>query len=398
AGFELAINVLLADGAFEPALRAADAYAAVAVPPRERERKADVLSAWATALQKDRQPPAAWKDKFKAAADEFAALAAFQPKPDGKVEVLRRAAALYRQADSPEAAVGHLKEAVKLPGVPDALVGPLWVELADALIAAKQTDEVWKVFNEAMSTHSAATVTRYRLARQFIDSRHPELVKLGRGLLEQIAGKQNVTPAEREFHERALNELANDLIRQGNFADAETRLRSQLAQYKDGPEAQLARLQLGVCLLQRAAQTPAPDPKRTAIQNDALAIFKGLVAECDQAERVNKRLTEREAWLRLQSSVRVLQVYQQMGRPNDLLAGARPLLDRHQGTVDELIILSLMYHAYLQFDKQAEGERYAALTRERMKEAFDKLPAAAFRQPTGEYSREYWAKVWRLAP
>ncbi|HEY1190408.1 MAG TPA: hypothetical protein VGE74_22430, partial [Gemmata sp.] len=239
AAFELAITTLLADRAFEPALRAAETYAAVAPAGREREKRADVLAAWGGALKS----PGEAAPKFRAAADEFAALAAFQPKTDGKLEMLRRAAMLYRQADEPALAVGRLKEALKLPNVPEQFVGPTSVELADAMLAAGQTGDVWPVFKEILAGGGlTATATRYRLARQFVDSRHQGLVPVGRALFEQIANQQNVSPAEREYHERALTELANDLIRQGNFADAEFRLRSQLELYKNGPEAQLARL------------------------------------------------------------------------------------------------------------------------------------------------------------
>lgn len=387
AAFELAVNTLLADGAFEPALKAADVYRTVSAPGREREKRADVLAAWGTALKKSGGDAA---PKLKAAADEFAALAAFQPKTDGKLEMLRRAAALYRQADEPAAAVLRLKEAAKLPGIPEPVTGPLWVELADAMLAAKQTDEVWKIFNEIMATAGeASTATRYRLARQFVDSRHPGLAPVGRALFEQIAKQQNVSQGEREFHERALTELANDLIRQGNFADAEARLRTQLSIYPNGPEAPLARLLLGVCLLQKAAAGGAA-PDVANMRTEALTAFKQIVADCDAAERRNGKLNEREEMLRLQAALRVLQAYHQMMKPQELLSEAAPLLDRYKGTVEELIVFSLMYHAF----KQSGKPDLALHTRDRMKEVFDKLPPSAFPAKTGEYSRDYWPKVW----
>ncbi len=356
AAFELAVTTLLADGAFEPALRAADAYTAVSAAGRDREKRADVLAAWGASLKKTNEAEA--KPKLRDAADEYAALAAFQPKTDGKVDMLRRAASLYRQADEPASAVVRLKEAVRLPDIPEPVAGPLYVELADAMIAAKQTDDVWKVFNEILALPgSASTATRYRLARQFVDSRHTGLVPVGRALFEQIAKQENVAPDEREFHERALTELANDLIRQGNFADAEARLRTQLKIYPNGLEAQLARLLLGVCLLQRAAAPNAPDAVK--MRAEAVAVFKEIVKACDDAERRNGgKLTEREGWLRLQAALRVLQTYQQMKTAQasrDLLYEAAPLLERHKGTVEELIVLSLMYHAFKQMNDAGQA-------------------------------------------
>jgi hypothetical protein len=49
-----------------------------------------------------------------------------------------------------------------------------------------------------------------------------------------------------------------------------------------------------------------------------------------------------------------------------------------------------MYHAFKQ-----KGETGKALqTRDQMKELFDRLPATAFPGRDGEYSREYWVKIW----
>ncbi|MFM8275270.1 MAG: tetratricopeptide repeat protein [Gemmata sp.] len=384
--FELAINTLLADRAFEPALAAADAFRRVSAAGREREKRAEVLALWAESAGKGGGDA---KGLFRRAADAYTGLVADQPKSDGKLEMLRRAAALYRKADAPAEAAVRLKEAAQLPDVPDPLSGTVLLELADAMLAAGQTAEVWPVIRSALST-GAGTAMRYRLARQFVDSRHPGLVPTGRALFEQIAKQQSVPPEDREFHERALTELANDLIRQGNFGDAEARLRTQLSIYPTGPEAQLAKLLLGVCLLQKAAATATAAPDAAKMRAEALTTFKQIVVDCDAAEKRNGKLTDREGWLRLQSALRVLQTHQQMKKPQELLYDAAPLLDRHKGTVEELIVLSLVYHAF----KQLGDAGKANDTRERMRDAFDKLPPSAFPQPTGEYSRDYWLKVW----
>ena len=387
AVFELAVTTLLADGSHESALKVAETYAAVSAPGRDREKRAEVLGAWGAALLKSKGDA---KPKFKAAANEFAALAAFQPKTDGKLDMLRRAASFYQQGGEPASAALRLEEALKLPGIPEPMLVPMWVELADALLAAKRPDDVWKIFNKILSGQGdLSTATRYRLARQFVDSRHVGLMPLGRALFEQIAKQKEVSPAEREFHERALTELANALIREGNFADAESRLRTQLGLYPNGPEAGLARLLLGVCLLQRAAAPNVQPQDAAKMRVEAVTAFKQIVTECDAAERRNK-LTEREGWLRLQAALRVLQTYQQMEKPNDLLSEAAPLLDRYKNTVEELIVLSLVYHAF----KQLKDPGKALDTRDRMKDLFDRLPPSAFTHDTGEYSRAYWVKVW----
>lgn len=388
--FEFAVTTLVADGAHESALRVAEKYELIASPGRDREKRAEVYGSWAESLQKAKSGEA--KAMLKKAADEYAALVGFQPTSIGKLEMLRRSAALSRQAEDNETAAKRLEDALKLPDISEQTLPAVWVELADALLAANRPDQVFKIFNKIMASNAAphSTATRYRLARVFVDSRHPGLVQSGRALFEQIAKQENVLPAEREYHERSLTELANALIREGNFADAESRLRTQLGIYQNGPEAPLAKLLLGVCLLQRAAAPNVQASDATKMRTEALSNFKEIVANCDTAERRNGKLSDRETWLRLQAGLRVLQTHQKMNKPAELLADAAPLLDRHKNTVEELIILSLVFHAF----KQMNDAGKALDTRARMKETFERLPQSAFTQPNGEYSRDYWQKVW----
>jgi tetratricopeptide (TPR) repeat protein len=395
AAFETAVQVLLADAAFDEAVAAAGAYSAVAASGRDRERRAEALAAWGAALQKSGGPA---PPKFAAAAEEYAALAEAQPAATAKADLLRRAAALHRQAGNPSAALAALEALVTLDKLPDEAAAPAWAEYADALVATgRPAAEVVRAFNQAMASGGpASTAVRYRLARKFIDSRHPGLVPLGTALFQQIAEASAVAPAEQEAHERALVELAHEHIRSGQYAEAEARLRKQLSIYPAGPESGLGRLLLGVSLLQRSAR-PRPDAPELAeapgMREEALKLFKQIVAEVDRrAPAAGGTAPERDAWLRAQASVRVLQAYQQMGKPNDLLVEAAPLLERYRGTVEELIVLSLVYHA----NKQRNKPENAADTRERMKEVFEKLKQkpGAFPAASGEYSREYWEKVW----
>jgi len=393
--FELAISTLLKDGAFEAALKATEAYKALAEVGRDRETRAEVLSAWAAALQKaggDHKPRAT------AAADEYKALAALQPAVTAKAEMLRRAAGLYQMAGNAETAVDVLKEATKLPQLPDTAVGPICAELADALVATGRSEkEILDAFNRAMAAGGPiSTATRYRLARRWADSHDPRLAPLARDLFQQIAQMEKVAPEEHEFHERALVELAHEFIRAGDFTKAEIWLRKQLGSYQAGHEAPLGRLLLGVCLIQRAAAPPpsGPDAITAAkLRDEALKLFKQIVAEVDAKQNSGGKLTERDAWLRLQASLRVLQTYLQMGKPKDLidlLSEGDQLRERHRGTVEELIIMSLMYHAFKQ--QGQTGKAYSM--RDQMKELFDRLPSTAFPAPNGEYSRTYWEKVW----
>ena len=122
-----------------------------------------------------------FKPKALAAAEEYRAISATQPVATAKADRLRRSASLYKMGGNAAAAVTTLQEATKLP-LPEGAVGPVWAELADALLAAdRPAPEVLKAFNEAMAAAGlVSTTTRYRLARQFADGRDPRLAPLSR--------------------------------------------------------------------------------------------------------------------------------------------------------------------------------------------------------------------------
>ena len=390
ATFEQAVQVLAADGAFEPAVAVAESYRVVAVGGRDREKRAEAFAAWGAALQKTGGDAAA---KFTLAAQDYAALAADRAADTDKAELYRRAAGLYRRAGNPAASLAALESVTKLPKLPDESSGPVWVEYAEGLLAADRPDAALTAFKRAMATTGpTSTIARHRLARLLLDTRDPKKVPLGIDLLAQIAQAERVDPVEQEAHERALVELAHENILAGNFAEAESRLRTQIKLYPTGSEAGLGKLLLGVSLLQRAdpkATPAAPDPVKA--RDEALKLFKEVVAEV-AARSAASRAAERDGWLRTQANLRILQTYQQMAKHYDVLAAAGPLRRECGGTVDELIVLSLMYHAYKKLDKL----EYALTIRDQMREVFETLKKkpAAFGAKSGEYSREYWEKVW----
>jgi tetratricopeptide (TPR) repeat protein len=388
--FEQAVRVLVADGAFESAVAVTESYAAVAAAGRERERRAEVLAAWGESL---RQANGDAAPKFAAAAEEYTTLAALRPAETDKAAQLRLAASLYRKAGNTAAELAALKQILGLPNLPEDLRGGVGVEYAKGLTTAGRPQEALDEFKKLIRGDGpAATAARDQFAHLLIDSRVPANVELGMSLLEQIANAEQVSPAEQEIHERALVTVAREEIRKGNYVQAGRRLDKQIRLYKEGAQAGFAKLLLGVCLVQQAApkaNPPATDPKKN--REDALQLFKQVVAEVD-ARRQAGRATDRDPWLRTQAALRVLQTHQQLGQPAEVLADGDKLRWEVAGTADELIVLSLMYHAYKQRDKP-EG---ALDVHRQMREVFDKLKDKpnVFWAKTGEYSREYWEKVW----
>jgi TolA-binding protein len=393
--FELALGTLTDDGQFEAALAVIEAYRPLCQQGRDREKRAEVLAAWVETLQRRQEPLA---ERAMAAAQEYEHLASLPAPPAQQAEWLRRAALLYRQAGQLASAITALRQAVQRPELPESLASLLWAELGETLVAAEQPlADILKAFNEALANAGpAATRVRYRLARRFIDSRDNQLRPLALALFEQIASQQTISETERDYHERALIELAHDHIRAGRFAEAEVWLRKQIALYPTGAEAPLARLLLGICLVQRSTAPPPlqPDlPTAQRLREEAAQLFQQVIDEMERHHQRHGQLDERQAWLRLQAHLRLLQTYLLMNTTkslNELLFEADRLRERHRGTVEELIILSLMYHAFkLKGDPVRERQ-----IRDQMKELFDRLPPNAFPATTGEYSRSYWQKVW----
>ncbi len=392
ATFELAFSKLAADGAYEEALKGVSAFAPIAESGRDREKRAEILANWAIVLKEKTKQD--FKPKALEAAREYLAFETLQSAVSAKADTLRKAAAMFKLGDQPTEAVIALQTASKLPKLPEELAGEVWLDLADALIAAKRLDEVWPALNEAMGAGGTISMkTRYRIARHFKDTRKPELCQLARYLYEQIAKQTNLSPTEQEFQERALLDLGDEYIKLTDFSTAEIWLRQQIHTYPTGPQAPVGRLMLGVCLLQLAlvtGPTGPPPAKVVSLRNEALKLFREIVALEDEKLKKTGTLNETDAWLRVQAAIRILQTYLQMNNHTDLLGESADLLQRYRGTVEELIIWNLIYHSF-----KNQGDKVKMLqTRDKMKEVFDALPPDAFNSSALEYTRAYWEKNW----
>jgi hypothetical protein len=391
AAFEQTVQVLTADGAFPEAIAAAEAYAPVAVGGKEREKKAEVLTAWGAALEK---AGADGKARYAAAAAEYAAVAATLPEDQPyRAQQLRLAASLHRKAGNPAAGLELLQKAAATPKLPDEVSGPIWAEYADGLLAANRPADALVAFKQALTTGGpTSTAVRHKLARNLIDSRDPRKLPLGLELLEQIAKAERVSVPEQEYQEKALVELAGAAITARDFQKAEARSRTQLRLYPNGPEAGEGKLLLGTALLQRIdprAKVPAPDADKAG--EEALRLLKQVVAEVD-ARKVANRPATGDPWLRTQANLRVLLAYVYLRKPYDVLTTADPLRREYAGKVEELIVWSMMYHAYLQLNNDESRLTVEAY----MREAFNALKAKPNGFPGGidEYTREYWERAW----
>lgn len=393
AAFEQAIQVLTADGSYPEAVAAAAAYAPLAAGGKDREKKAEALTAWGDALEKAGSDG---KARYAAAAGEFDALAGARPDDAYKAEQLRRAAGLYRKAGDAAAGLAALEKAAAIANLPDEVSGPVWADYADGLLAAKRPDDALKAIRRAISTDGpAATAARHKLARNLIDSRDPRKIPLGMELLTQIASKERVSPAEQEFHEKALVELATAALPAGDFQKAEARLRTQLRLYPSGPESGQGRVLLATALLARVdpeAKTPAADAEKAG--EEALGLCKQVLADVE-ARKVANRPLPGDPWLRTQANLVVLRAYVLIPKPYDVLHTGDRLRREYAGRVEELIVMSFIYHAYRLLVR--ENDQLAMLTQ--MRDVFNQLKdkPGAFPSRTGEYSREFWERWFALA-
>src|SRR5262249_43575701 len=168
------------------------------------------------------------------------------------------------------------------------------------------------------------------------------------------------------------------LIKAGDFGKAEVRLREHLKADPDGAEAGALRLRLGGCLLGRTTDPSADPGLANARRQEALTLFRQIAA-------ANGNAGDRDDWLWTQASLRVCQAHLLMGQPDEVVTAAAPVIERYPGTVEELIALSLVYHA-----RRLQGRTdLAARTRVRMGEVFGQLrdEPGAFKAVSGESSR-----------
>jgi RNA polymerase sigma factor (sigma-70 family) len=192
-------------------------------------------------------------------------------------------------------------------------------------------------------------------------------------------------PHSKEAKPAAGDEAIHKLMKDGNFAGAESLLRSRLAS-RNKLERAADQLMLGVCTLNRAGSAkPADAPK---LFEEA---WEHLGSASSEAGSITLQ-DESAVWVRTQAQLFGLVVLQRQNKTDQLLTAATALLSKHRGTVEELIILSLVYHAR----KQQNDQDKARETRDKMREAFDALKEkpGAFTRDSGEYSRKYWEETW----
>jgi hypothetical protein len=179
------------------------------------------------------------------------------------------------------------------------------------------------------------------------------------------------------------------LMKEGKYDLAESCLRNRLsASY--GLQRTGKEFLICVCLIQRASKSMGPEAQN--LRDEALSLARQVIEETDHKKDMN----ETAKWFCRAAGIRVLQILLLSKKNDRLLAEATKIRENCRGTVEELIVLSLIYRALTQDsqngDKQAHN--WADEVWNQMKELFYRLPSGAFTESSNEYSRDYWEKYW----
>ena len=385
AAFEQGIQVCQTEGDFAAAVKAADLSAGVLPPGRDRQRRAEVLVAWAATLA-----GAEAAGKLKQAAADYAALAGDVSRTD-RAQLLRQAADLYRKGGDAGAAVALTDQLAATPGVPADVAAAALLDKGEAQLAAGQFADAAESLKKAMAgSGPAAGVARVKLGLAHLQQAKAQAktapteaasqFDLGLSLLGQAAGAAADSPAGRDAHQQALFELGKVLLSRQNLPEAEARFRQLVQAYPGGTQSGPGQLYLGSVLLLLARGDGAggrPPADADAKLAEAAKLFEGLANGADE-------MLKREGGIRLVNAVLLQQKYDEVPGLCDRLA------QPHHGKVQELIFLSMAYKAH-EFAKRPEK---AKETRVRMEELFARLADGDFPGGTAEYTRGYWETQW----
>ncbi len=394
--FEEVIQVCVVESGFPDAIRAVTAYGKVAIAGRDRERRAEVNSAWAGTFPPTPEGSTKAAAKWREAGSDYLALAPQHPTATGKADLYRRAADCFRKAADFPAALAAIEPVTTLSGIPPESVAAAWLEQGEILLAAQQFPEAEESLKKSIAlTGPAASTARVKLALVHVENGKAKLrtamtqqardeakqrLELGSQLLTQVANRTTDDPAERDSQQQALFELGKLHLHQQNFPEAEARFRQLIQVNPAGVLANQTRLYLGSALLllargdNQGARPPADAERKLT---EAQKLFEALA-------EVNDPFLRAQADIRLANTTLLLKKYDDMPALCDKLA------ERYRGKVEELIVLSMLYTA----NRFAERPADAARTLARMEEVYGKLTDADFPGGAEEYTREYWKKQW----
>ncbi|MGL4422146.1 MAG: hypothetical protein ACRCZF_15870, partial [Gemmataceae bacterium] len=331
--FEEAIQTALREADYASAGRMTTSYATFAEPGKDKERRAEVWSAWGQALATTQSTEA--QAKYRQAAAEYTALAETFPTGAGQVDLIRRALSAAKLSGDRTLPLELARKLLNLPQTP--LEDQAMAHLTVAEYAPAGDPLAQQSLEKAMQLPGAAGASaRFRLAmtylnlgKQTIDqaasATNPDAARkqgeahrqLGRNLLQQVADATQVSEGEKDAHEKAVFELARRLMAEGQYADAEARFRRQVQLYPTGAEAGFGRLWLACCLVQQG-YTGGPTDKRL---QEAIELLSPLRSHTQE-------------YIRTQADIRTLNALWVQQKYDEVLRNGQALLTTYSNKPD----------------------------------------------------------------
>ncbi len=202
--------------------------------------------------------------------------------------------------------------------------------------------------------------------------------------------KQKAVPSGEKSPDNATptDDQIQQLMIAQEYAKAETIFRERITE-STGLLRATYRVWLSTCLLERASGEPG---EAARFRTEAEGLLGKAIPELEECEKAGGPDNKHASAIRTQAELRLLQVLHAMNKTDELLAAVEQLWVKHRGTAEELVVSSFAYHAHKQMGKSDKAQGI----RQQMKELFEKLKDKpdAFTAKTGEFSREYWEKVW----
>lgn len=418
-------------GSFDLAVRAAGAYARIAVNGRDRELAAESLQAWGQSLL-DKAPQAEPEDRprlvedgtrrIRESAKEWHALAALKKSSAEKGEPLYRAADLYLKAGDQEEALRMLDEiGLKVPDFPQERLAEVWLKKGEVYLSLGNREQARICFQNGIQIGEqhpspALLKCRIRLAEVVLKSGDPaSLIRVIADLEKALADPKFAE--DKELHENALWFIADAFYQQRDYRKGEVRFRLLIDTYPEGARSIPARFHLGQCYWFIAGQEadrckaakkiiddPAtPSDRRAETQaaydssykqymewlKKAAEPFKAVETMLLKGMTSNPKLPLAEAELLRKASFAAADCAFFLGEYDDCILRYDLVAQRYAGTVVQLEALRSMWRCYQYYLQNAEK---AAHSLTQMRTAFLQLPDSEFDGSSEVRKKEYWQK------
>jgi hypothetical protein len=332
----------------------------------------------------------------------------------GQENWLWNSAQRFLQAQQTAKAQELLLRYTQLEGVAAAeRIAEAWYRLASTYGELKQYAAARKAYEHCLKPGNPYFLrARHGLAK--IDIAEGQFDAAEQALQENLKALREASQPDAELQERTLYELATvaytrqDSVKEPlrEYGTASERLLGALQQYPDSPVAARARITLAICYWNEAlikdkaleasrtgGTTSLTDEERKTYRRQRNEFLQKALEQCETLEeqlrsRQNNggRLSPEEAAYYKQAMFWGADCYCYLGRFDQALSRYGALALRYQRKPEELIALSQIRQCYVHMNMP---DKVAGVV-ERLREALNNIPDAAFDGSLPTHRRQYW--------